>query len=246
MDPEETSLGIEWGLLARLHTSQVEHNVSPDDAQAFQITGRQQLIHNSLAQKSQEMADLYGSALRVYRDDGNPARLILAAHSIREMTDSLPKVLDLPVLAEQGRLGDRVNALEPIWNGAAKSDCHQKGVWAGEIDGPLLKLLQALQKFFQWWKESRPKRRDVAAAVFRRTDPSGLSLPETLERKRVDKWLSLHDYFVRVAHRSSTTPEEFTTAMEELEQILLDSLYRRPSEDLSAIDGILEEERPDA
>jgi hypothetical protein len=162
------------------------------------------------------------------------------------MTGSLPKVLDLPVLAAQGRLGDQVGALERIWNGAAKSGCYQKGVWTGEIDGPLLKLLQALHKFFQWWKESRPKRRDVAAAVFRRTDPSGLNLPEALEKRRVDRWLLVQDYFVRVAHRAPTTPEEFTTAMEELEQILLDSLYRRPSEDLSAIDDILGEEGRDA
>lgn len=245
MEPKETRLGIEWEL-RQGHTSQVEENVSPDEAQTFQITGRQQLVHSSLAQKSQEMADLYESALRVYRDDGNPARLILAAHSIREMTGGLPKVLDLPVLAEQGRLVDQVNALEPIWNGAAKSNCHQKGVWAGEIDGGLQKLLQNLHAFFQWWKESRPKRRDVAATLFRQTDPSGLHLPETLEKKRVDRWLKLHNYFVGVAHRSSTTPEEFTAAVEELEQILLDILYRRPSDDLSAIDAILAEETPDA
>ncbi len=233
------------GLAAR-HTSQVEENVSPNEAQTFQITGRQQLVHSSLAQKSQEMADLYESALRVYRDDGNPARFILAAHSIREMTGGLPKVLDLPVLAEQGRLVDQVNALEPIWNGAAKSKCHQKGIWAGEIDGRLQKLLKKLQAFFQWWEESRPKRRDVAATLFRQTDPSGLHLPETLEKKRVNRWLDLHDYFVGVAHGSSTTPEKFTAAVGELEQILLDILYPRPSDDLSAIDAILAEETPDA
>lgn len=246
MEPEETCLGIKYGLLARLHTSQVEHNVSPDDPQAFQITGRRQLIHNSLAQKSQEMADLYESALRVYRDDSYSTRLISAAHLIREMTGGLPKVLDLPVLAEQGRLGDHVNALEQIWNGAAKSKCHQNGAWSGEIDGPLLKLLQALHRFFQRCKEILPKRRDAAAEMFRQADPLGLHLPETLEKKLVDRWLDLHNYFNRVAHRSSTTGEEFTFRVEELEQILLDSLYRRPSVDLSTIDAILAEETRNA
>ena len=38
----------------------------------------------------------------------------------------------------------------------------------------------------------------------------------------------------------------FTASVEGLEQILLDSLYRRLSEDLSAIDAILAEELPDA
>jgi hypothetical protein len=215
--------------------------VSPDNGEAFQFTGRQQLIHGSLVQKSQEMADLYESALRIYRDDGNPCCLALAAHSIREMIGGLPKVLDLPVLADQGRLGDHVNALEPLWHGAVTSGCHQQGAWAGEIDGPLRKLLQKMHEFFQWWKDSRPKRRVVAAKMFRETDPSGLQLPETLEQQRVKRWLDLHDYFVGVAHRKSTTPEEFATNVEALEQILLDSLYRQPSEDLSAIDRILEE-----
>jgi hypothetical protein len=217
----------------------------PDEARTFQMTGRQQRVRSSLAQKSPDIADLYESALRVYRDDGISTCLISAAHLIRLMTDGLPRVLDLPVLAEQGRLGDEVIALEPIWNGAAQSNCYRNGAWAGEIDGPLLKLLQALREFFHRYREIRPKRRDVAAAMFRQTDPSGLPLPETLEKKRAGRWLALHDYFVRVAKRSSTTREEFTSKVEELEQILLDSLYRRPSEDLSAIDGILGEERPD-
>jgi len=192
------------------------------------------------------MADLYESAFRVYRDDGNPDRLALAAHSIREMIGSLPKLLDLPVLAEQGRLGDQVNALEPLWHGAVKSGCHQQGEWVGEIDGPLRRLLQKMHEFFQWWRESHPKRRILAAKMFRETDPSGLQIPETLAQKRVKRWLDLHDYFVGVAHRRSTTVDEFAANVEALEQILLDSLYRQPSEDLSAIDRILEEGAIDA
>ena len=104
-----------------------------DDATAFQMTGRQQLVYRSLAEKSESLAALYECALRVMWDGSNPGRVLLAAHSIREMMGGLPSVLALPVLAEQGRLGDQVNALEPIWNGAANSRCHRAGEWAGEI-----------------------------------------------------------------------------------------------------------------
>ena len=216
------------------------------DAQPFQMTGRQQLVHRSLTDKSEPVALLYECSLRVLADDSNPGRVLLAAHSIREMMGGLPKVLELPVLADQGRLGDQMNALEPIWNGAKKSKCHQEGEWSGEIDGPLQSLLKGLHKFFQWWKDSRPKRRDVATQLFRQTDPADMPLPETLEKKRADRWLALLDFFVRVAHGLSTTLGEFTASLEGLEQILLDNLYRRPSEDLSAIDAILAEELPDA
>jgi len=42
----------------------------------------------------------------------------------------------------------------------------------------------------------------------------------------------LHDYFVRVAHRSSTTEKEFRSSVEELEQILLASFCRKTSKSL--------------
>jgi len=210
------------------------------------MTGRQQLVYRSLSESSDSVGVLYECALRVLGDEANPGRFFLSAHSVREMMGELPKVLALPVFADQGRLGDQVNALEPIWNGTFKSRCHNDGDWTGEIDRPLQKLMKSLNKFFKWWKESRPKRRDVAAGLFRQADPSGLSLPEALERMRVDRWLALHGYFVEVAHRSPTLSDEFQGRLDELEQILLDTLYRQPSADLSAIDDILGEETQDA
>jgi hypothetical protein len=212
----------------------------------FQFMRHQQLIYVSLTQKSQEMADLYEAALRVCLDEGNPSRFVLAAHSIREMTGNLPKVLDLPVLNEAGRLGDQVDALEKVWDGATKSGCHHQGKWKGDIDEALRNLLQKIPELFEWRKKNRPKRRLVAAKMFRGTDPTGLPLPETLEQKRVKSYLDVHDYFVGVAHRGATTPEEFAAKLEDLERILLDSLCRTPSEDLSAIDRILEEGASDA
>jgi len=177
------------------------------DAPSFQMTGRQQLVHRSLIDKSEPVALLYECSLRVLADSSNPGRVLLAAHSIREMMGGLPKVLELPVLADQGRLADQINALEPIWNGAKKSKCHQEGEWAGEIDGPLQNLLKGLQKLFQWWRESRPRRRDVAAQLFLRTDPAEMPLPETLEKRRVNRWLALLDFFrVRCSANRSGAP----------------------------------------
>jgi hypothetical protein len=217
-----------------------------DYSRQFQLSGRQQIVYRSLADKSEELAELYESALRILGDGKNPGRVFLAAHSIREMTGDLPKVLDLPIPADQGRLGDKVNALEPFWRRALDSKCQNEGEWAGEIDGALCRLLKALHNFFDWLQNSRPRRREVFTAVFRKTDPSGLVLPEELEKHRVERWLNLHDYFVRVAHRASTTEEELRSQIEGLEQILQEILYPRPSEDLSAIDAILAEEAKDA
>ena len=222
----------------------MDFNTTNDNRAPFQFTGRQQLIHGSLAEKSQEIADLYESALRVCWVEDNRGRFLLAAHAIREMTDNLPKVLDLPV--NTGRLGDQVDVLEKVWDQTGKSSCHQGGNWTGAIDELLQNLLHKIEKLFEWRRENRRSRRLVVSKMFRDIDPSGQALPETLEKERTQSWLDLHEYFVSVAHRSPTTSEEFATKLEALEKILADSLYPTPSEDLSEIDRILEEGTSDA
>ena len=209
------------------------------------MTGRQQLVYASLSAKSKEIADLYACALRTLSDNGNVGRIFLAAHALREMTGDLPKVVDLPILSSLGRLGDQVNGLQAAWVSGLQSSCHRDGQWNGSIDRELQRLLGKLHDFFVWFRENRPKRRDVVTNLFRATDPAGLPLPEALERPRTDRWLALQDYFVRVAHRGQTTKEEFDAHVEELERFLIDMLSRQPSEDFSAIDAILLEASDD-
>jgi hypothetical protein len=216
------------------------------EAKAFRLTSRQNLVHRSLKDLSAELSALYEGALRVLMDGSNPQLHVLAAHALRELMGRLPKFLDVPILAAAGRLGDRVSALEPIWNATEGSSCRRGDSWAGEIDGPLRKLLDALGAFFKWWTESRPKRREVAGELFRGTDPAGLNLPPALQKRRADRWLELNDYFVAIAHGGKADDREFTMALYDLEQVLLDCLYRRPSEDFSAIDALLAEENPNA
>jgi len=81
---------------------------------SFQLTGRQQVLYQSLAQKSAAMGELYECGLRAFQDSANPGRIFLAAHSIREMTKDLPKVLDVPVLTDHGRMRDRLDAMENL------------------------------------------------------------------------------------------------------------------------------------
>lgn len=94
--------------------------MSPDHGEKFHFTGRQQLIHGSLVQKSLELADLYKSALRVFSDAGNPCRLILAAHSLRELADGLPRTFDLPIPVNPGKITERIDIIEPVEKSSRK------------------------------------------------------------------------------------------------------------------------------
>jgi hypothetical protein len=216
------------------------------EAKGFRLTGRQSLVDHSLKDLSTELSALYESALQVLMDGSNPQHHALAAHALRELMGRLPKFLDLPILAVAGRLGDRVSALEPLWTATERSACRTGSSWAGEIDGPIRRLLDALDAFFKWWTESRPKRREIGGEVFRSTDPAGLKLPPALQKRRADRWLELNDYFVAIAHGGKVDDRKFTFALYDLEQVLLECLYRRPSEDFSAIDALLAEENPNA
>src|ERR1700689_4419570 len=114
--------------------------MTPSTLPSFQLSGRQQFLCQSLAQKSPAMGELYDSAIRAFQDIANPGRIFLAAHSIREMTKDLPKVLDVPVLTDHGRMRDRLDALEKTWTASLGSTCHQAGEWLGEIDNLLRRL----------------------------------------------------------------------------------------------------------
>lgn len=199
-----------------------------------------------LVEKSQDLAALYIAALQVFSDKRIPARLKLAAHSMRELADGLPKTFDLPISVDPALITEQIDALEPIWNNALNSGCHQNGEWIGNIDGPLRKLLRRLHGLFEWLKQNRPKRRLGIKHMFRAADPSGQPLPEALEDARAGEWLALRRYFSNAAHGEATTDDVFLTRVEILERILLDSLYRQPSQDLSVIDRILKEESSDA
>jgi hypothetical protein len=98
------------------------------------------------------MGVLYECALRTFQDNSNPERIFLAAHSIRELTKDLPKVLDVPVLTEHGRMRDKLDALEKAWAAALGSTCNRSGAWTGEIDDPLRRLLTKLPRVLQMAK----------------------------------------------------------------------------------------------
>jgi hypothetical protein len=145
------------------------------------------------------------------------------------------------------RLGDKFRDFLPVWERALKSNCHQDGQWSGDLDGPLKKLLKHIDHLIEWWNEHHPKHRDGVVTFFRRNDPAATSLPEILEHERAQRWIDLRKYFIDTAHRNRIPDEpDFQKHLTELEQMLVDSLYRSPSVDFSNIDAILREETPDA
>jgi hypothetical protein len=131
--------------------------MTPNPPSPFQPTGRPRILLQSLSEKSPVLGELYDCAIRAFQEHGNPGRLFLAAHSIREMTKDLPKVLDVPMLTGYGRMRDKLDALERSWNHAPASDCHRGGAWSSEIDTrlrPVASINQRARRVCLCWAES--------------------------------------------------------------------------------------------
>lgn len=210
------------------------------------MTERQQIVLGAIREHSTDLADVYECAVQLSGEELIPRRIFLAAHAVRLLMSELPAIFDLPKLTSLPLLSNRVSELEAHWSIALQSACRTDGRWQGEIDHHLRTLLERCDHFFSWRKEQAGMKARLVTDVMRKSDPAAVPLPDVLYKQRASDFLTLYRYFNEAAHFASTHPEEFRTRLAALEQILLDSLHRKPSAGMTAIDAILAEETGNA
>ena len=211
----------------------------------FQLEPHQGEILKGLMSMNKALGLMYLGALRVLHDGRNPDRLALAAHSMRELMEKLPRHPNTEVKSGNISLKEKVRQLEENWNECCKnSKCYdsKNSHWSGVIDKHLEKLLRALYEFFIWVKKHRPRRKEEIADVLRKLDPLKIPLPDPIESLRIREWIEIKEFFINVSHhRQDTELSEFKKWLYALERILLDFLYPRVTEDAREIDKIIEE-----
>lgn len=215
-------------------------NATPRLALLQELTDRQGTLFRALERLNPRLARMYLGALRVLGDEANPEAVPLAAHDLRELMEKLPWSLDVPIRASVGEVGSRVGNLRRLWERTVRtSACYNSGQWQGPIDSPLRRLLNELNRFFTWLSSNYRPRRDEATLALRQLDGR---IPDQLERRKVETWMDLFDFFCDVAHhRVDPSREEFSRRLDELEQFLLDRLQPRTFADFDEIDKLLEE-----
>ncbi len=186
---------------------------------------------------------MYLGVLMALNHADNPDHLAQSAHSVRELMEKVPAFLDVQMRAHQESLGSKARELEDRWQTTIeRSTCYDDGNWSGEIDQPLLNMLEALQRFFDWFGEHRPRRRIEVATILQRLNGSDHTLPAALEDLEIDRWMRIRDFFQAVAHhRKQVTQDEFERWLGALEMFLLDRLRPRTFADFDAIDDIIKE-----
>ena len=208
-------------------------------------SGRQATVIRALAEIDNGLSAMYTGAINRMNRGGNPDRHAQAAHSLRELMEKLPEHLNVPTNARKETLKAKARECEDAFNNAQRrSGCYGvSGGWTGEIDQHLRKMLQRMEKCFQWFGEHAPRRREEARGALRQLDGTGRPPPEPLEDLNIAYWERIRDYFQRVAHhRVTTTDDEMWKWIVQLEDFLLDRLVPRTFEDFDEIDSLIGDE----
>jgi len=147
----------------------MEPTNSPD--RNVYLNDRRLRIREVLSQRDNELGTLYWTAIEIL-DPSTPERRRMSAHAIREMTNALPAVIDVPTKASKGNLRDYVERVISPWKKAKDGTCFVNGKWKGTIDQVLEKALNVVDELIAWHEENRPQRSAVAKGFFRKSDPS--------------------------------------------------------------------------
>ena len=191
---------------------------------------------------------MYSGACHALSDPANPDRFAQAAQSLRELLEKLPlrdtaEVLNAGIAASESLKGI-VTLYEYATKTSASYDAGERR-WEGSIDGPLAKMLSAVDEAAT---RTPPKNKRARSAAFlREQEPTGEPLPHDLEQQFTTRWLELDAYFQAVAHhRRQVSPDEFSEQMHRCTVLLLEILGPTPLSTLDALDRLIQEAENDA
>jgi hypothetical protein len=213
------------------------------------LSSQQRALIRALDERDGSLRSMYLGGIEVLEDVSNPDRFAQCAHSMRELMEKLPELLDVPTKAQKESLKAKIREIEVAYLGVQKkTGCFSASSgWDGNVDGHLRKFLLRLGSFFEWFASHHPRRRDELFGVLVRLDGSGRELPKPLASLNVDAWEKKRDYFQSVAHHRRVADEqEFRQWLDALERFLLDRLEPRTFEDFAEIDALLGEGVEDA
>jgi hypothetical protein len=209
----------------------------------------QQQVLAALSERSTKLADMYLGAIAVFQQPGNPDRVALAAHDLRELMEKAPKYLDLDMPSKnRPSLNQTVIDYAKKWEGCkGTSENHSDGEWGGEIDVHLQGFLKTTETFVTFYKETHTTRIEQASSLVCQLDPLRERLPDPLQKLRAQEWHEIYDFFVKVSHHGgSPIDSEFERWIEALGRFLLAGWRPETATDQENLKRIIEEGETDA
>lgn len=189
----------------------------------------QKELEKALKEKNESAANIYLGAILISKQPGNPDRIALCAHGLRELMNLLPKFIDVPVIKEaQQQLGHFADALVEDWRTmAGQEKWPGEPAWNGGIDDSLRKVLQRTTLLVEAHIGIREGRRVQVKEIIKKQNFSAVPLPENIEDLKAKEWDTYRNYFTKTAHHSSTTADDFLGYVTHFEHLLLNYLKPR-------------------
>lgn len=215
---------------------------TPDPSFVLEI--HQKELESILKEKHEKVAKIYLGAILVLRQFDNPDRVSLCAHGVRELINSLPRFIDVPIVKEaRQQLGNFADALQLDWQKVVDEGIWPgKPPWTGEINTCLRVFLERAMLLVEAHASIREGRRTQVKEIIKKQNFSAVPLPETIEDLKAKEWDEYRNYFTRVAHHSSTNEGEFLQYLTNFEYLLLNYLKPRTfdthAELLKEIEGV--------
>jgi len=201
-------------------------------------------IYQLLFSKKPRLAEMYKGGLFVLKQFENPERVVLAAHSFRELLEKLPEIVDVPVTNQNNNnIRTFVEMLyERFEHVKARSVCFNNGRWEGGIDEHIRECLFFIESEIVVVRKMTSPRKDQQTQMIRKTAGANYVPFEVLESNMLRNIKTLRNYFIGVAHHNIVAVEaEFLIKIEQLETLIHELFYPKVTEALDEIDQLIEE-----
>jgi len=193
--------------------------------------------------QSRNLAAMFRGAILSLSQEDNPDRLPLAAHGLRELIEKLPRVLGAAATEKPNPLDARVREFRGIFvAGLDRTKCFRDENWAGELDPPLIDILNAAKTLVDEFRVDHPERPLRAARTLRTLARGADPLPGTYEERMAKQLIDLEKYFIGVSHHDfETTPIELQRRLNSLTDLLLDYMRPQSIEAMRSLDELISE-----
>lgn len=232
-----------------------DRTASTPVARGFEFTGAQLELYEELDRRQRlsgrgetRLAHMYHGALLALTQVDNPDRSSLAAHSVRELIEKLPRYLITPVseelrVSEDRPLHQRVREFGVLLRSrSVASMCRTEDGWSGEIDGPAAEILQSAERLVEEFAEDHPDRATQAGRTLRALARGAEPLPETYEDQLARTLYELEGYFLQVSHhRFAPSSDEMEDRLRRLTDLLLDFVRPRSVAAMEQLDALISE-----
>ena len=217
-----------------------DETTNPRQPIAPVLTDRQRAVLEALKSKETEkypLSQWYLGALYALEAHNNPDRVSQAAHSLRELIEKLPRVVqEMDVQGQHGFQGMRRSLKERF----SKDKERYNGEWKGqEIDGSLDKTLRKADEYFE--RNQQPTRKEQVQRAISKLDPMANQMDGGIRRAKQDNlhqlWRVLEGF---THHNSKPDIHEFRKFLETLEGMIFDLLALITAQDQNEIQSILE------